>query len=141
MKHKITLFVFYLFISVTSILSHDIQNQGSLNSYKLVVHSGIINLQVKNDGFHRYLPNIYFCIIYFTNQIFLIGILIICYFRLLQTTITADYEMSNRKDCVVTLQYEFPADIYVDKFELATNNPNQKVSYMYITYYVVNIIY
>ena len=49
-------------------------------------------------------------------------------FRVLHTTITADYETSNRKDCAVTLRYDFPADIYVDKYELATIALNRKVS-------------
>lgn len=50
------------------------------------------------------------------------------YFRILHTTVTADYETSNRKDCALTLKYDFPADIYVDKYELATIALNRKVS-------------
>jgi len=48
-------------------------------------------------------------------------------FRVLHTTVTADYETSNRKDCAVTLRYDFPADIYVDKYELANIASNRQV--------------
>ncbi|XP_022167060.1 phosphatidylinositol-glycan biosynthesis class X protein-like [Myzus persicae] len=101
MKTKIILFALYSLIFVTSVVSY-YGFKGSQDSmHYLAIHSGNINLQVKNEGYHR----------------------------VLHTTITADYETSNRKDCAVTLRYDFPADIYVDKYELATIALNRKVEF------------
>lgn len=62
-------------------------------------------------------------------------------FRTLHTTVTADYETSNRKDCALTLKYDFPADIYVDKYELATIALNRKVSTYYKHYYFFETVH
>lgn len=54
-------------------------------------------------------------------------VIVFANFRILRTTVTADYETSNRKDCALTLRYDFPSDIYVDKYELATISLSRKV--------------
>lgn len=122
----ILLIILYSLIFITSVVSYygNKDNQDSL--HYLVIHSGNINLQVKNEGFHRYEIYIYIYII--TILVFLFAILFIYYFRILHTSVTADFETSNRKDCAITIKYEFPADIYVDKYELVNNDPNHNVS-------------
>lgn len=64
---------------------------------------------------------------------YLIVILFTCDLRLLHTTVTANYKTSNHKDCAVTIRYDFPADIYVDKYELATIALNRKVREYFCT--------
>lgn len=100
-KTKFVLFALYSLIFVTSVVSFYGFKGSKDSTHYLVVHSGNINLQVKNEGYHR----------------------------VLHTTVTADYETSNRKDCAVTLRYDFPADIYVDKYELAAIALNRKVEF------------
>lgn len=74
------------------------------------------------------------CIIY---QPLIYNVVLITFtnFRVLHTTVTADYETSNRKDCAITLRYDFPADIYVDKYELAAIAFNRKVGIVNIIFY------
>lgn len=53
MKTRITLFALYSLIFVTSVVSY-YGFKGSQDSlHYLVVHSGNINLQLKNEGYHR----------------------------------------------------------------------------------------
>lgn len=53
-KTKIVLFAIYSLIFVTSVVSFYGLHGGQDSLYYLVVHSGNINLQVKNEGYHRY---------------------------------------------------------------------------------------
>lgn len=54
MKTKVILFALYSLIFVTSVVSY-YGFKGSQDSlHYLVVHSGNINLQLKNEGYHRY---------------------------------------------------------------------------------------
>lgn len=53
MKTRIIQFVLYSLIFVTSVVSY-YGFKGSQNSmHYLTIHSGNINLQVKNEGYHR----------------------------------------------------------------------------------------
>lgn len=64
MKTQIILFALYSLIFVTSVVSY-YGFKGSQDSlYYLEVHSGNINLQVKNEGYHRYIHKTIVYIIY-----------------------------------------------------------------------------
>lgn len=54
-KTKFVLFALYSLIFVTSVVSFYGFKGSHDSSHYLVVHSGNINLHVKNEGYHRYI--------------------------------------------------------------------------------------
>ncbi|XP_050535287.1 phosphatidylinositol-glycan biosynthesis class X protein-like [Daktulosphaira vitifoliae] len=91
--------IIFVVTLVTSALPYYLTENNSLHFLK--IDAGSINLQVKNNGYHR----------------------------ILHTIVEADYDISNYKDCAIMIKYNFPTDIYVDTYELKKSMLNQNVEY------------
>jgi len=132
-KTKIVLFVLHSLIFVSSVVSYYGFKGGRDSLHYLMIHSGNINLQVKNEGYHRY-EKYYPVRPQSSVELFVTDLKHVFCFRILHTTVTADYETSNREDCALTLRYDFPSDIYVDKYELANIALSRKVCTICVHY-------